>query len=49
MPSNTKSLLDRIQELYEEGLKSQTNWGRNAVLAMYKDCVLKALKEQIVD
>lgn len=37
--------LDRIQELYEEGLKAKTNWGRNDVLALYKDCVLKTLKE----
>lgn len=38
-----KEILLRIQALFEEKLKAKTGWGRNDVLAIYKDSVSEAL------
>ncbi len=42
-----KQLLDRIQELFFEGLEKKTGWGKNDVRSLYKDCVNQALKEYL--
>lgn len=42
-----KQLLQRIEELFAEKLQAKTGWGRNEVLAAYKDAVREALMEAL--
>ena len=41
----TKQLLKRIDELFAAKLQAKTGWGRNEVLAHYRDAVSEALME----
>lgn len=51
MPATPKKpvvvLLDRIQELFFAKLQSKTGWGRNEIMAAYKEAENEALREQI--
>lgn len=40
-----KKMLALIQQKFEEKLKVKTGWGRNEILAAYKDAVNEALIE----
>jgi len=42
-----KQLLQRIEELFAEKLRAKTGWGRNEVMAAYKDAVREALMEAL--
>lgn len=42
-----KKLLQRIEQLFTEKLQSKTGWGRNEILAMYRDAVSEALMEAL--
>jgi len=44
---NTKELLKRIEELFMAKLSIKTGWGRNEILAAYRDSVNDALMEAI--
>jgi len=45
----TKIILDKIQELFFAGLQAKTGWGKNDVQDLYKDCVIQALKEAMLN
>lgn len=40
-----KELLKRIEEVFNEKLRSKTGWGRNEVSALFKDSVIEVLVE----
>ncbi len=40
-----KQLLQRIEQLFNEKLQAKTGWGRNEVMAAYKEAVSEALME----
>lgn len=40
-----KQLLQRIEQLFNEKLQAKTGWGRNEVMAAYKEAVTEALME----
>ena len=40
-----KKLLERIEKLFELKLQSKTGWGRNEVMAAYKEAVNEAILE----
>ncbi len=40
-----KELLKRIEELFTQKLQQKTGWGRNEVLAAYKESVSEAILE----
>lgn len=40
-----KKLLERIEAIFTEKLQAKTGWGRNEILAAYKDSVNEALME----
>jgi len=42
-----KALLKRIEELFTEKLQAKTGWGRNEVLAAYKEAVNEAILEML--
>lgn len=42
-----KSLLKRIEELFTEKLQVKTGWGRNEILAVYKEAVSEAILEML--
>lgn len=42
-----KKLLQRIDELFEQKLQIKTGWGRNDVLAVYREAVREALMETL--
>lgn len=42
-----KQLIERIDELFQQKLQTKTNWGRNEVLALYKDAKVEALLELV--
>lgn len=42
-----KQLLQRIEELFTAKLQAKTGWGRNEVLAAYRDAVREALMEAL--
>ena len=42
-----KSLLKRIEELFTEKLQVKTGWGRNEILAVYKEAVSEAIFEML--
>jgi len=42
-----KELLMRIQVIFAEKLQAKTGWGRNDVLAIYKDSVSEAIMETL--
>lgn len=42
-----KKLLERIDELFEQKLQAKTGWGRNDVLAAYREAVRQALMETL--
>lgn len=42
-----KALLLRIEELFQNKLQSKTGWGRNEVIAAYKEAVSEALMESV--
>lgn len=42
-----KALLKRIEEIYTQKLQAKTGWGRNEVLAAYKDSVHEAIMELV--
>lgn len=42
-----KQLLQRIEELFAQKLQAKTGWGRNEVLAAYRDAVREALMEAL--
>ena len=46
MQSN-KQLLQRIEVLFTEKLQAKTGWGRNEILAIYKEAVSEALMEML--
>lgn len=42
-----KELLQRIEALFTAKLQAKTGWGRNGVLAPYKEAVSEALMETL--
>ena len=42
-----KKLLQRIEQLFTEKLQSKTGWGRNEIIALYRDAVSEALMEAL--
>ena len=42
-----KQLLQRIEVLFTEKLQAKTGWGRNEILALYKEAVSEALMEML--
>jgi hypothetical protein len=42
-----KKLIERITELFTEKLQAKTGWGRNDVLAIYKEAVSEAILETL--
>lgn len=42
-----KKLLQRIEEIFTAKLQVKTGWGKNDVLAAYKDSVREAMMELI--
>jgi hypothetical protein len=42
-----KELLKRIEEIFTQKLQAKTGWGRNEVLAAYKDAVTEAVLELV--
>jgi hypothetical protein len=42
-----KKLIERITELFTEKLQAKTGWGRNDVLAIYKESVSEAILETL--
>jgi hypothetical protein len=42
-----KELLKRIEEIFVQKLQTKTGWGRNEVLAAYKDSVNEAVLELV--
>ena len=42
-----KALLKRIEELFTEKLQAKTGWGRNEILAAYKEAVSEAILEML--
>lgn len=42
-----KKLLLRIEELFQAKMAEKTGWGRNEVLAAYKEAVNEALMESM--
>ena len=42
-----RKLLKRIEELFEAKLMSKTGWGRNEVMAIYRESVNEAILELI--
>lgn len=42
-----KKLLLRIEQLFTEKLQSKTGWGRNEILAAYKESVSEAIMEML--
>lgn len=42
-----KELLQRIEVLFTEKLQTKTGWGRNEILAAYKEAVSEALMETL--
>lgn len=42
-----KKILNRIEEIFKDKLQTKTGWGRNEVLAAYKDSVIQAMAETI--
>lgn len=46
-PPVNKKLLQRIEQLFTEKLQSKTGWGRNEILALYRDAVSEALMEAL--
>lgn len=40
-----KQLLQRIEQLFNEKLQAKTDWGRNKVMAIYREAVSEALME----
>lgn len=41
----TKKLIRRVEELFVAKLQAKTGWGRNEVLALFKDAVAEAAME----
>jgi len=44
---NTKELLKRIEEVFAQKLQVKTGWGRNEVMASYKESVSETLMENM--
>lgn len=42
-----KELLKRIEELFIQKLQSKTGWGRNEVIALYKEAVTEVIMELV--
>lgn len=42
-----KELLKRIEEIFTQKLQAKTGWGRNEILAAYKDAVNEAVLELV--
>ena len=42
-----KSLLKRIEEIFNQKLQSKTGWGRNEIILIYKESVTEAVLEFI--
>ncbi len=42
-----KKLVELITKKFEQKLQAKTNWGRNEVLAHYRDAVSEALLEMM--
>jgi hypothetical protein len=42
-----KKLLERIEELFQEKLSAKTGWGRNEIIAAYREAVKDALIESM--
>lgn len=42
-----KKLLERIEAIFTAKLQSKTGWGRNEVLAIYKEAVTEAVLEML--
>lgn len=40
-----KKLLERIDEIFAKKLELKTGWGKNEVLAVYREAVKEALME----
>lgn len=41
------TVLDRVQELFFAKLQSKTGWGRNEIMALYKEAENEALREHL--
>jgi hypothetical protein len=44
-----KKLIERIGDLFLQRLQIKTGWGKNEVIEIYKECVVKACLELIDD
>jgi len=44
---NIKKLLSSIEEKFKNKLMAKTGWGRNEVIAAYKEAVSESLMEMI--
>lgn len=42
-----KKLIERITELFTVKLQAKTGWGRNDILAIYKEAVNEAIMETL--
>lgn len=42
-----KKLLARIEELFTQKLQAKTGWGRNEIIALYKEAVSEAVLEML--
>jgi hypothetical protein len=42
-----KALIERIEELFNEGLQAKTGWGRNEVKELLSISIKQALMEQV--
>lgn len=42
-----RKLIERIEEIFSEKLSVKTGWGRNEILALYKDSVTQAVLETL--
>jgi len=47
MKTKTKDLLIKIEAIFTEKLKTKTGWGRNEVIAAYKESVNEAVLDII--
>ena len=42
-----KKLLHRVEEIFTAKLQAKTGWGRNEILALYKEAVTEAVLEML--
>lgn len=44
-----KDLIKRIEELFEQKLQAKTGWGRNEIMAAYRDAQNQAYLEYLTE